>query len=273
MKVIEDTSSVAYRFRNGAAGMPSRPQVKERPTAQSYAAPARSYPPPPAMAGDDDEDAYSGDDNPFAVDEPTWMDRGEGERGNGRAGEKETGKQGSQETSRQVDKGTPGISSTAGPLPASPAPAKAPPRASRRSPRRRALRQRRHRALSRPRPFPLSPSPPLPLSLPHPRRAPSASPSAAAPAWTPIASAWPRSWMYWRSTTATTASKSLSRPKVRRAGSSTSRTIGHACGRAPGGIDAAVGGWRVESGIADRRSHKVIVHLMPLVRCPEFCIG
>ena len=47
MKVIEDTSSVAYRFRNGAAGMPSRPQVKERPTAQSYAAPARAYPPAP----------------------------------------------------------------------------------------------------------------------------------------------------------------------------------------------------------------------------------
>ena len=95
MKVIEDTSSVAYRFRNGAPGMPSRPQVKERPTAQSYAAPARAYAPPPAMAGgDDDEDAYSGDDNPFAAEEPAWMD--EGEMGSG--GDGERGRQGDRET-------------------------------------------------------------------------------------------------------------------------------------------------------------------------------
>jgi len=91
MKVIEDTSSVAYRFRNGAAGMPSRPQVKERPTAQSYAAPARAYAPPPTVAsGDEDEDAYSGDDNPFAANEPAWMD--EGETGSG--GDGERGRQG-----------------------------------------------------------------------------------------------------------------------------------------------------------------------------------
>ncbi|MCU0500520.1 MAG: DNA polymerase III subunit alpha [Anaerolineae bacterium] len=85
MKVIEDTSSVAYRFRNGAAEISSRPQVKERPTAQSYAAPGRAYASPPAMAGgDDDEDAYSGDDNPFAAEEPAWMDAGEtGSKGGG----------------------------------------------------------------------------------------------------------------------------------------------------------------------------------------------
>ena len=111
MKVIEDTSSVAYRFRNGAAGMPSRPQVKERPTAQSYAAPARAYPPPPAMAGgDDDEDAYSGDDNPFAAEEPAWMGEaaGKGEMESGGTGERERRKRGSQETRKQRNKGTRG---------------------------------------------------------------------------------------------------------------------------------------------------------------------
>ena len=95
MKVIEDTSSVAYRFRNGAAGVPTRPQVKERQTTQSYAAPARAYAPPPTIAsGDEDEDAYSGDDNPFAAEEPAWM----GERETGRRGDKEIGRQGDRET-------------------------------------------------------------------------------------------------------------------------------------------------------------------------------
>ena len=75
MKVLEDTSSVAYRFRNGAAAEPARPQVKERPAAASYSAPTRAaYAPSPAFPpGDDDEDAYFGDDNPFSAEEPEWM--------------------------------------------------------------------------------------------------------------------------------------------------------------------------------------------------------
>ena len=227
MKVIEDTSSVAYRFRNGAAGMPSRPQVKERPTAQSYAAPARAYPPPPAMAGgDDDEDAYSGDNNPFAADEPAWMGEaagngGDGEWENGRVGEKETGKQGNKEPRSQGDKGASVVASSTGLQ--SEQPAKAPARQAQTVAPAAALRP------VTPTPVPpLSPSrtPPFP-----PRRAPSASPSAAAPASTPTASAWPRSWMCCRSTRATTASKSQWRPMAQPAGSSTSRTTEQGCAK------------------------------------------
>lgn len=72
MKVIEDTTSVAYRFRNGAE--PARPQIKER-SAAGYPAPNRNtYAAPPVLAADEeDEDAYFGDDNPFAAEEPEWM--------------------------------------------------------------------------------------------------------------------------------------------------------------------------------------------------------
>jgi DNA polymerase III subunit alpha len=95
MKVIEDTSSVAYRFRNGAAGVSARPQIKERPTVQSYATPTRTYAPPPALGGDDDEEeAYSDDANPFATEEPAWMDAGE----MGRGGDRGTGSQGDGES-------------------------------------------------------------------------------------------------------------------------------------------------------------------------------
>jgi OB-fold nucleic acid binding domain len=101
MKVIEDTSSVAYRFRNGAAGMPTHPQVKERPNAQSYAALARAYAPPPTIAGgDEDEETYVGDDNPFAADEPVWLGAGETER----EGEGTKERQGDKQAGKQVDK-------------------------------------------------------------------------------------------------------------------------------------------------------------------------
>ena len=228
MKVIEDTSSVAYRFRNGAAGMPSRPQVKERPTAQSYAAPARAYPPPPSMAGgDDDEDAYSGDDNPFAAEEPAWMDEGEMGSGGRRGAEGERGA-GDKETRRREHRWG---------LPQQALQSEPPARAT----RRRASVQPQSRprtcsaAIATPKPVDVrAASPPAAPARPQPASAirnPSASPSAAAPAWTPTASAWPRSWMCCRSTRATTASKSPWRPTAQPAGSSTSRTIGRGCAR------------------------------------------
>jgi DNA polymerase III subunit alpha len=74
-KIVEDKSSVAYRFRNGAAEASSRPQIAERPTAK-YAPPAARYTPTPSadMADVGDEDAsYFGDENPFAAEEPEWM--------------------------------------------------------------------------------------------------------------------------------------------------------------------------------------------------------
>jgi hypothetical protein len=85
-KVIDDKSSVAYRFRNGAAENPSRPQIAERPAAK-YTPPAARYTPAPAagMAEVDDEDGgYFGDENPFAAEEPEWLN---GEQGSGGAEE------------------------------------------------------------------------------------------------------------------------------------------------------------------------------------------
>ena len=81
-KIIEDKGSVAYRFRNGAAESPSRPQIAERPAAK-YAPPAPRYTSAPSagMAEIDDEDGgYFGDDNPFAAEEPEWLN-GAGEQG------------------------------------------------------------------------------------------------------------------------------------------------------------------------------------------------
>ncbi len=95
-KVIEDRGSVAYRFRNGAADNPSRPQIAERPAAK-YAAPAARYTPTPttSMAESEDEDGgYFGDDNPFAADEPEWLN-----------GEQETSKQVTRETRGPIGAG------------------------------------------------------------------------------------------------------------------------------------------------------------------------
>ena len=48
-KIIEDKGSVAYRFRNGAAEGPSRPQIAERPAAK-FTPPAARYTPAPAAS-------------------------------------------------------------------------------------------------------------------------------------------------------------------------------------------------------------------------------
>ena len=89
-KIIEDKGSVAYRFRNGAAEGPSRPQIAERPAAK-FTPPAARYTPAPAasMAEVEDEDGgYFGDDNPFAAEEPEWLN-GAGEQGSrGEGGER-----------------------------------------------------------------------------------------------------------------------------------------------------------------------------------------
>jgi DNA polymerase-3 subunit alpha len=83
MRVIEDASSVAYRFRNGGAE-PARPQIKERPPTAAYTAP---YAPPTALAAaEDEEEVYFDADNPFAAEEPEWMTEAESRR----PGDKET---------------------------------------------------------------------------------------------------------------------------------------------------------------------------------------
>ncbi len=74
MRVIEDTSSVAYRYRNGAAGEAARPQMRERPAPTSYTPPARAaYLPAAAATDEEEEDGYPGEDNPFALEEPEWL--------------------------------------------------------------------------------------------------------------------------------------------------------------------------------------------------------
>jgi DNA polymerase III subunit alpha len=75
MKIIEDTTSVYHRYRNGQ-NTPARPTVRQGnggPAATSGARPpARPMPPPPAYTGEDD-DPYGEDMNPFAADEPEWL--------------------------------------------------------------------------------------------------------------------------------------------------------------------------------------------------------
>ena len=91
-KIVEDKNSVAYRFRNGAAEAPSRPQIAERPAAK-YAPPtARSTPAPSSgMAEVDDEDAgYFNDENPFAAEEPEWLNGGAPAGGQRSGGDEET---------------------------------------------------------------------------------------------------------------------------------------------------------------------------------------
>ena len=264
MKVIEDTSSVAYRFRNGAAGMPSRPQVKERPTAQSYAAPARAYPPPPAMAGgDDDEDAYSGDNNPFAADEPAWMDGatgngGDGEWENGRVGEKETGKQGDKETRGQGDKGASVVASSTGLQ--SEQPAKAPARQAQTVTPAAALRPVTPTPVP---PLSPSPTPPFPLAAHHPprlppQRQPRRRPQAPGrdrgcavevPGRRPLRNHRGGQWLS---------------PLAARLPEQPNKGVQ----RAPGGIDAAAGSRRVEGRIAHGRLDNLIIHLMNPVWVP-----
>ena len=71
--VLEDTSSVHYRYRNG--GAPQGPNItprKPNSAAQRPAPAAPVYVAPPAMA-DDDDGPYFDEASPFANDEPEWM--------------------------------------------------------------------------------------------------------------------------------------------------------------------------------------------------------
>lgn len=78
LHVIEDTSSVAYRYRNGVE--PGPPAVARRagsvpaggPASGASRAAASYAPPPPDAWGDGD--GYPDEDNPFAGDEPDWFD-------------------------------------------------------------------------------------------------------------------------------------------------------------------------------------------------------
>jgi DNA polymerase-3 subunit alpha len=88
MTVIEDTSSVAYRYRNGE--YTGKPRVRESGSAQrpgpSLAAQSPAPRPGPAAAAgptpsspiylpaEDEEGGYFGDENPFAGEEPDWLD-------------------------------------------------------------------------------------------------------------------------------------------------------------------------------------------------------
>jgi DNA polymerase-3 subunit alpha len=82
MRVIEDTTSVAYRHRNGNG--PQAPTVARREGAPANgpkaapAKPAAAYAPPaPAYGGD--EDSYGDEENPFANDAPDWLAEEDGE--------------------------------------------------------------------------------------------------------------------------------------------------------------------------------------------------
>ena len=218
-KIIEDKGSVAYRFRNGAAESPSRPQIAERPAAK-YAPPAPRYTPAPSasMAEVDDEDGgYFGDDNPFAAEEPEWLNGAgeQGSRGEGRGGDAETRRRRDiprRSVHRLIlhrTRRVPSDRRVAG-VPASPV------TASPESPRPPSPRHRSRR---------VSPSP-----CRRSRRGPAscASPSAAARASTPTGNGWPSWWRCCRSTKGTTVSRSSSRPTATPAISSTSRTTAHA---------------------------------------------
>ena len=219
-KIIEDKGSVAYRFRNGAAESPSRPQIAERPAAK-YTPPAPRYTPAPSasMAEVDDEDGgYFGDDNPFAAEEPEWLN-GAGEQGSrGDGGEGETGDTETRDiprlsvhrlilhrTRRAFRRRVTRVAAY------SPSPC-----------RRSRRRASRHRVAG----VPASPRHRAPGAAAAPRSC--ASPSAAARALTPIGGGWPSWWRCCRSTKGTTVSRSSSRPTATPAISSTSRTTGHA---------------------------------------------
>ena len=199
-KIIEDTGSVAYRFRNGAAEGPSRPQIAERPAAK-YAPPVARYTSAPAagMAEVEDEDeGYFGDENPFTAEEPEWL--------NGRRSlRRETGRwRGSR--GERGDEGA-GL------------------------PRHHPLSLRRRDASRVPLVAVSPESPRLPVAAtPRTARGPAscASPSAGARASTPTGNGWPSWWRCCRSTKGMTASRSSSRPTVMPATSSTSQTIARA---------------------------------------------
>lgn len=71
MKIIEDTTSVYHRYRNGQ-NTPGRPTVRQGNGGPAARPAARPTPPPPAYTGDED-DPYGEDVNPFAGEEPEWL--------------------------------------------------------------------------------------------------------------------------------------------------------------------------------------------------------
>jgi hypothetical protein len=99
--VVEDISSVAYRFRNG--GLLAQPQaqaaapaLREQPTlkdfAARYALPPTASPAESFREAEEAEVAYFGVENPFAAEEPEWLDtesRWAGEQGSKGAGEQQ----------------------------------------------------------------------------------------------------------------------------------------------------------------------------------------
>jgi hypothetical protein len=80
VKVVEDKSSAAYRFRQGE--MPARPEMRERTVPRYTAAPAPARPvfsagSSPDYGGDDDQQVYD-EASPFANDEPEWLNEDAG---------------------------------------------------------------------------------------------------------------------------------------------------------------------------------------------------
>jgi DNA polymerase III subunit alpha len=83
MKIIEDTTSVHHQYRNGGS-QANRPVLRERaPQTPAQPAPQRAAPaeraaarpvPPPAPANAADDDGFYDEANPFAGEEPDWMD-------------------------------------------------------------------------------------------------------------------------------------------------------------------------------------------------------
>lgn len=90
-RVIEDTTSVYYRYRNGAQQAPARPGIRERGTPAPNGAlpasrvaetqPAARYAAGLAHHEEEDEELDFGAENPFLAEEPDWLaERWEPER-------------------------------------------------------------------------------------------------------------------------------------------------------------------------------------------------
>ncbi|PKO23686.1 MAG: hypothetical protein CVU38_02830 [Chloroflexi bacterium HGW-Chloroflexi-1] len=89
-QVIEDTSSVAYRYRNGGAAN-ARPQVNERAARRYTPASMMETAGVGAFPGEAEDDADYGEENPFADDKPEWFAERDGEPSGQGAGERGSG--------------------------------------------------------------------------------------------------------------------------------------------------------------------------------------
>lgn len=72
-RVIEDTTSVHYRYRNGGLQAPARPQIRDGGQAAPARPAARYAPPPMAYSEEEGEDLDFGEANPFLAEEPDWL--------------------------------------------------------------------------------------------------------------------------------------------------------------------------------------------------------